>query len=606
VVDSLGESLDDLNRQPNKIGDVTKLGPYTITSRLGQGGMGIVYEAMDDNLGRKVAIKVLHPHLLRHENLKARFRREARRHAKLMHPNIVTLLSLYEDEEHMALVMEMVEGIDLKAYLKKNPQLSLEIKLNIALDILSGLEAPHQFGMVHRDLKPANVLVSNQGEVKLLDFGLAKPEEGEDDLTQSGATVGSFRYMSPEQILNQAIDSRTDLYAFGILLYFMLVGKLPFDATSNGGEFEIMEKQVREPAPTPCVENPDIPTEISDLILSLLEKNKNNRPRDAATVRSIIKNIRTNIRERRKHPKHENKQPVRTPGRAPSNAEVAQQWIHLAKRKLKTIFEPISPKLSKQNKHLAALALFFIMLGSAVITLMNKAEETALQTQAASIVPPHKAPSIKLEEQPTQHEVQSMAKSEAPIITPEPATTAPKKEVKPTPVKEAPKPASKPAVVSKPTLEAVAKPKQPPIIYAPDQTAHQVKRNDGSLVANNEKDEFSGASHIFFPELANKGFFTSFKKGESTISFETPVTLSKIIIQRASVGQLDFKHGYIYLEARDADSGEWVRLFEREDDDVDVAVTISNVSRKVKHISTIRLLFKTVEPITIGPIDLLL
>gem|GEM_PF-3100857 len=598
--------MDDLNRQPNKIGDVTKLGPYTITSRLGQGGMGIVYEAMDDNLGRKVAIKVLHPHLLRHENLKARFRREARRHAKLMHPNIVTLLSLYEDEEHMALVMEMVEGIDLKAYLKKNPQLSLEIKLNIALDILSGLEAPHQFGMVHRDLKPANVLVSNQGEVKLLDFGLAKPEEGEDDLTQSGATVGSFRYMSPEQILNQAIDSRTDLYAFGILLYFMLVGKLPFDATSNGGEFEIMEKQVREPAPTPCVENPDIPTEISDLILSLLEKNKNNRPRDAATVRSIIKNIRTNIRERRKHPKHENKQPVRTPGRAPSNAEVAQQWIHLAKRKLKTIFEPISPKLSKQNKHLAALALFFIMLGSAVITLMNKAEETALQTQAASIVPPHKAPSIKLEEQPTQHEVQSMAKSEAPIITPEPATTAPKKEVKPTPVKEAPKPASKPAVVSKPTLEAVAKPKQPPIIYAPDQTAHQVKRNDGSLVANNEKDEFSGASHIFFPELANKGFFTSFKKGESTISFETPVTLSKIIIQRASVGQLDFKHGYIYLEARDADSGEWVRLFEREDDDVDVAVTISNVSRKVKHISTIRLLFKTVEPITIGPIDLLL
>jgi len=159
---------DTPEQQPTE--DLTHIGSYKIESRLGQGGMGVVYRAVDKDLGRAVAIKVLHPHLLRHENLKQRFRREARMHAKVMHPNIVTLLSLHEDESHMALIMELVEGEDLKAYLKNHPDLTLKKKLEIAVDILTGLEAAHQFDMVHRDLKPANVLVSNTGEVKLLDF----------------------------------------------------------------------------------------------------------------------------------------------------------------------------------------------------------------------------------------------------------------------------------------------------------------------------------------------------------------------------------------------------------------------------------------------------
>ncbi|MDX8382329.1 MAG: serine/threonine-protein kinase, partial [Ghiorsea sp.] len=205
--------MDDINTrtdtEKNNHPDLTHLGPYIIESRLGQGGMGIVYLATDNNLGRHVAIKVLHPHLLKHENLKKRFRREARMHAKLMHPNIVTLLSLYEDDTYMALIMEVVNGEDLKSFLRKNTNLTIKKKLRIAIETLKGLEAAHEFGMVHRDLKPANVLVSKRGEVKLLDFGLAKPEEGGEDLTQSGATVGSFRYIAPEQILNNPLYART-------------------------------------------------------------------------------------------------------------------------------------------------------------------------------------------------------------------------------------------------------------------------------------------------------------------------------------------------------------------------------------------------------------
>ncbi|MDQ6990006.1 MAG: serine/threonine-protein kinase, partial [Mariprofundaceae bacterium] len=341
--------MTDTTKPEKQDAELTELGPYDLEARLGQGGMGIVYLATHKKLHRKVALKVLHPHLLRHENLKDRFRREARMHAKLMHPNIVTLLSLYEDDNHMALVMEMVHGKDLKAYLRTNPDLPLLEKLDIAQHILTGLEAAHKFGMVHRDLKPANVLISNGHEVKLMDFGLAKPEQGDDDLTQSGATVGSFRYMSPEQILNQPIDARTDLYAFGILMFQMTTGKLPFDATSNGGEFEIMEKQVREPAPLPHELNPAIPLVLSELIVQLLEKNKHDRPSSAVHVRQSIRQIADSLQQF---------QPTATvrihaaAAAAPSNLEVAQQWLYIASCRAKDLLNTLQPLLKKPKVQL--------------------------------------------------------------------------------------------------------------------------------------------------------------------------------------------------------------------------------------------------------------
>ncbi len=586
--------MNDTAGQKKESTELTQLGIYALEARLGQGGMGIVYLATDTKLHRQVAIKVLHPHLLRHENLKDRFRREARMHAKLMHPNIVTLLSLYEDDEHMALVMEMVHGQDLKAYLKTNPQLCLQEKLEISGHILTGLEAAHKFGMVHRDLKPANVLISKTHEVKLMDFGLAKPEQGDDDLTQSGATVGSFRYMSPEQILSQPIDARTDLYAFGILLFQMTTGKLPFDATSNGGEFEIMEKQVRDAVPIPHELNPSIPIALSELILTLLEKNKHDRPKDAVTVRQTIHQILEQLTTMPSPQKvHQNNSATA----APSNREVAQQWFNIARYRIQDFLCQLSPILKKPGARLAAMAMGFVIVGSIVIVLMSSTQGN-IQTKSDNPIAATTAHKTTPSTTPASKEVLPAANT----ANEQSITTAIVKQevVKPKAIVE-----TSPKVKEKPKAKPKAKPKKKVIRSVAYSRKHSVKRSDKSKVNSKRSHEFRGGKHLFFPELREKSWYTSSKRGETSITFNTPVRLSKIVIHKASVGRLSFKHGYIHLEIQ-SPSGKWERLFERKNDDVDVKVSIRNVHKHMPKIKAVRLKFKTPQPITIGPIDLLL
>jgi len=535
--------------------------------------MGIVYLATDKNLGRQVAVKVLHPHLLRHENLKQRFRREARMHAKLMHPNIVTLLSLYEDGEHMALVMEMIQGKNLKEHLLENTSLGLEEKLRIATDVLTGLEAAHQFGMVHRDLKPANVLVSTQGDVKLLDFGLAKPEQGEDDLTQSGATVGSFRYMAPEQILNNPIDARTDLYAFGILLFYMTVGKLPFNASSNGGEFEIMEKQVREPAPIPHKENSKIPKSLSNLILKLLEKNKSNRPASAIAVKEEL-NL---INEQLHLPKTKHRPAKSTPitFRNESNVDIAKQWLKHGQKRGRELLKPTSSFLNTYCSGLTGIALLFVLLGILVIAILNISEKTDLKPTDKPLL----EGLVESKSTPTKQVV----------ITTENSA-----------IKTPPQTAGTPKVITKPS--ATKKPSIEPITF---KRVHQVTRSDETIVNSKRNHEFRSGQHTFFPELENKGWFKTLKRGETKVEFKNALSLSKIVLHKASVGRADFKNGYIYLEVQAPDSKKWKTLFERKNDDVDVKITIRNVQKHLKLVKAVRIRFKTPNPITIGPIDLI-
>jgi len=269
-----------------------QLGSYQLLEKIGQGGMGIVYRGRDESLQRDVAIKVLHQHMLGSPKQVERFRREARMQGKLMHRNIVALLDVYEDNDILALVLELVQGCTLKEYLVHKGIPDWPEIHYIANGILAGLEVAHEKGVVHRDLKPSNVFLSDDGIIKLMDFGLAKPKYGKDDITVTGDTVGTYHYMSPEQIIGQELSARTDLYALGILLYRMCTGVLPFTST-GGGEFEIMEKQVRHDPVPPREVNGNVPKIMARVIESLMEKKPEDRPENCAAVRTMLDELGT-------------------------------------------------------------------------------------------------------------------------------------------------------------------------------------------------------------------------------------------------------------------------------------------------------------------------
>src|SRR5450755_4716398 len=221
----------------------TKLGPYEILAPLGAGGMGEVWKARDARLGREVAIKVLPEDFFDDKDKVARFEREAKLLAALNHPNIAAIYSFEEIEGRHILVMELVEGEDLGQRLASGP-LSLEESLSVARQIAEALEAAHEKGIIHRDLKPGNVKVTPDGRVKLLDFGLAKIYEEDPTgsspsatrsptmtgrATAAGVILGTAAYMSPEQARGKSVDKRTDVWAFGCVLFEMLAGRRAFD-----------------------------------------------------------------------------------------------------------------------------------------------------------------------------------------------------------------------------------------------------------------------------------------------------------------------------------------------------------------------------------------
>ena len=215
----------------------TQLGPYTIVALLGQGGMGVVYRARDERLQRDVAIKVLPPGLLSDEPAKSRFRKEARALARLSHPNIAAVFDVGEQDGMDYLVMECVPGQTLSQKMGSQQLPAKEI-LSLGIQVANALEEAHEQGVVHRDLKPSNIMVTPKGRAKVLDFGLAKLLEpvGSPEVTLSLAEthgpVGTVLYMSPEQAAGKLVDSRTDLWSFGVMLYEALAGKPPFQGAS--------------------------------------------------------------------------------------------------------------------------------------------------------------------------------------------------------------------------------------------------------------------------------------------------------------------------------------------------------------------------------------
>ncbi len=199
---------------------------YKILEKIGEGGMGVVYLAEDTKLKRQVAVKFLPHHISTNEEEKKRFEIEAQAAASLNHPNIATVYAIEDSGEDTFIVMEYIDGIELKDKIKSGP-IPFEEAINIAIQIAEGLEAAHKKGIVHRDIKSQNIMITNDGKVKIMDFGLAKIGQGS-QVTKTGTTLGTFAYMSPEQARGDQVDKRTDIWSFGIVLYEMLTGKMPF------------------------------------------------------------------------------------------------------------------------------------------------------------------------------------------------------------------------------------------------------------------------------------------------------------------------------------------------------------------------------------------